>query len=241
MNRYLSSFVLSLFIYGSLFATTMFFIKDQSLSKSSKEPSKDIHRVKISLVEPTKEVKQKPKEQTIKKQKPQEKIIKKIAKQTPKPKPSKKIVKKEEPKKIKPKKIAKKVEKKEKLVKKETPKTQNTVPKKVASKTIKKDKNIEAKKIKELQDKYFALISETINKNKSYPRRAVLRNLQDDIKVEFIISPLGELISFDIKKGKKIFYKSARKAIEKSFPMTPPRGVLSSNTKVKLTLAYRLN
>jgi protein TonB len=226
---------MSLSIFALIFVSATFLMDNQSISKSSKEVSKDINKIKVSLVEPMKKLETKPIKKIVKKEKikpkPQKKkIVKKI-----KEKPKKKIVKKTKTKEIIPPK------KEEKIVKKEPIKSQNLVAKKVVSKAIKKDKNIEAKKIKELQNRYFAQVSETINKNKSYPRRAVLRNMQDDIKIEFIISPSGELISFFITEGKKIFYKSAKKAIEKSFPMAPPIGVLSSNTKVKLTLAYRLN
>ncbi len=253
MNRYFYSFILALFIYSSIFASTLYFTKSEKLAKTSREISKEINKVKISFVEPIKTETKAIKKVVKKEQKPQKKkIVKKIPEKTPK----KKIVKKfEKPKKIE-KKIVKKVEKKpekkivkkiekpikkkEILVKKEL-KPQNQSPKKVTSKALKKDKENESEKIKELQNKYFAQISQTINKNKSYPKRAVLRNLQDDIKIEFMISPKGELLSFNIIKGKKIFYKSAKKAIEKSFPMTPPSGILSSNKKIKLTLAYRLN
>ena len=223
MKRYLLSFVLALSIYTILFSSTIFFMDEQNLSKSSKEISKDINKIKVSLVKPIKKI-----------EPPVEKIVRKEPKPIKK-KIVKKIVKKTKPKEITPPK------KKEVLVKKEPVKTQNLVHKKVASKTMKKDKDIEAKRTKKLQNRYFAQISQTINKNKSYPKRAVLRNLQDDIKIEFIISPKGELISFNIIDGKKIFYKSTKKAIEKSFPMAPPSGILSSNTKLKLTLAYRLN
>lgn len=225
--RYLSSFIITSFIYGSLVASSFYMFSEDSLSKSSKNKSESVQRVSINLVEPKQETQKKPKKETkeIKK-----KIVKKLIK---KDKPKEKIVKK-----IEPKRLEKKTERK--VVKKE-PIKQNLTPQKTTSKTILKDKNIEAKKIKEIQNQYFATISETINKNKSYPRRAVLRNLQDNIKVEFTISQKGELISCNILEGKKIFHNSAQKAIEKSFPLTPPKGILNSDTKLKLTLAYKLN
>lgn len=221
--RYLSSFIITSFIYGSLVASSFYMFSEDSLSKSSKSKSESVQRVSINLVEPKQETQKKTKNI-------EKKVVKKLIK---KDKPKEKIVKK-----IEPKRLEKKTERK--VVKKE-PIKQNLTPQKTTSKTILKDKNIEAKKIKEIQNKYFATISETINKNKSYPRRAVLRNLQDDIKVEFTISQKGELLSCNILEGKKIFHNSAQKAIEKSFPLTPPKGILNSDTKLKLTLAYKLN
>ncbi len=204
---------------------------EKKVSKSAKEVSNDQQRVKISFVEPKKT-------KPVKKVEEPKKIVKK-------PKPIKKKIEK-------PKKIVKKIEPQKKIVKKEVkpePKkveeqkvVQNIVQQKpTAAKALKKDKTVDAKTIEKMQLNYFATVSEIINKNKSYPRRAVLRHMQDDVKVQFMISPMGELISFDILEGLKIFHKSARLAIEKSFPIQPPRGILKTNTKVSLILSYRLN
>lgn len=222
MKRYIISFIIAISIYTSLIASSFYIFDEDSLSKSSKKSSTQIQRVKVSLVEPIKKA--------IQKKEQKKKIEKSIVKKKDIP------TKKE---------IAKKIEKPQKKEIKKVVKEQSTkttlTPKKTASKTINKDKNIESDKLKELQNRYFAMISETINKNKSYPKRAVLRGMQDDIKIEFIISPSGELLSFFIVDGKNIFHNSAKNAVEKSFPLIPPSGVLSSNTKLKLTISYRLN
>lgn len=206
---------------------------EKRVSKSAKEVSNEQQRVKISFVEPKKT-------QPVKKVEEPKKIVKKQ-----KPKPIKKKIEK-------PKKIVKKIEPKKKIVKEEVkpePKkveeqkvVQNIVQQKtIAAKALKKNKTVDAKTIEKMQLNYFATVSEIINKNKSYPKRAVLRHMQDDVKVQFMISPMGELISFDILEGLKIFHKSARLAIEKSFPIQPPRGILKTNTTVSLILSYRLN
>lgn len=200
--------------------------------------------------------------------KPPKKIVKKEIKK-PKAKPKKvveKIVKKDLPKKQEPEKkkelkakeiVKKKVEtlkeavqkkpevKKEivkEIIKEPLQKVVNSAPKKAAPKVVKRDdKEIEAKKINELKSRYFASLQEKLNENKSYPKRARVRNIEGDIKVEFEISPSGELLSFRIVDGRKLFFRSTKKAIESIFPFKPPMGVISKNTTIKLTLAYRLN
>lgn len=262
MNRYFSSFLITSLLYTSLVASIFYVSDSNPLTKAVKQESKDQNKLQISFVNPVKKVieekeivKKEIKKHIPKKIEKKQKIVKKEIKKTI-PKPKKEIVKKEIVKKETKKQISKKIEKKqevqevvknrikkkEKIVKKETKNTPlASVSKKVEkTKASKIKQNIESKNIKKLQSQYFASLQKKINENKRYPKRAKIRNIQGDVKVEFMISPKGELLSFKIIDGRKLFFKSTKKAIEDCFPFSTPIGVLSKNTTVKLTLAYRL-
>ncbi|MCI0500173.1 MAG: energy transducer TonB [Epsilonproteobacteria bacterium] len=88
---------------------------------------------------------------------------------------------------------------------------------------------------------YFALIKNTIEKHKYYPHNALKRGIECDIKVKFIISPMGQLLSLELIEGNKIFHNSAKEAIEKSFPLLPPKNILSENETLSLTISYTIN
>jgi len=92
-----------------------------------------------------------------------------------------------------------------------------------------------------LKKRYFNDIKTRINKNKSYPKRAIRRGVQGDTKVKFILSSKGELLSFKILEGKKIFNGSVQKAIKNSFPFLAPQDLFSEDIILTLTIKYTLN
>ncbi|MEA3289706.1 MAG: energy transducer TonB, partial [Campylobacterota bacterium] len=224
MNRYISSLTITLLLYSSL-AAAFLYSYDKPTAINSKA-LKSEQNVKFTIISQQKPQPKKEKPKKIEKKEPIKKEIKK-----------KKVEKK--PKKIK-KPTPKKVEKKEPVKKeiKKKPKKKVEPKKKKEQKQISQIKqnrsktksisNLEEKNIlKEKQDHYFKKIKETIAKNKNYPKVAVRRGIQGEVSVKFCISTTGELLSFDILKGKKIFHKSVKKAIEKSFPISAPQGVLT--------------
>jgi protein TonB len=182
------------------------------------------------------------------------KVEKKVhVKKELKPQP-KKIVKKIEKKvikKINPKKIVKKIEplvKPKKIVKKQIEKPIKKITEQIVANQIKKNKSIvkkqtvqtDTKQLQVKQNKYYAQIKQTIDKNKSYPKVAVRRGIQGDVLIQFTISRTGELLSFKILDGKKIFFKSIHEAVKNSFPLCPPKDLFTSNLDLKLTLQYKL-
>lgn len=250
MSRYFSSFFITSIIYVVLFSTFLYSFNNTAKINSNPKPSKD--RVKVTLIATPlikeKEVKKEPVKKQIEK-KPEKKIVKKE-------KPKQVIKKKPIPKKIVKKLIEKPVEKKivkkiikepiiekketvEKVIQKTLPKKSNTVKKTVIKqhKTIVKKETpaIDTKLIKLKQKQYYTKIKQTIDKNKSYPRMAVKRGIEGDVKVKFTISEKGELISFNILDGKRIFKKSIVNAIKSTFPLTPPKGIFTSNLDLSNT------
>ena len=252
MNRYLSSFALTALIYIGAIVSYFVYFKDNTSKQSAKKSSQRVNFTIISKKPPQKVIKKvvkteqkKPKKKIIKK-----KIKKKMIKKKPTPKPKlkkitkpKKVIKKTI-KKIVPKNVikkqAKKIVEKIKPIKKEQPFIHKSQIKKVKSNSkvgVSKKDN----KQKELKkQKYFTLIKQTINQNKKYPKKAVRRGIQGIIKVQFTVSKDGKLLNIDILDGKKIFYKSIKKAIKNSFPLTPPKNIFIKSFKLTLKIIYKL-
>ena len=179
------------------------------------------------------------------------KNTKEINKQNSKTK-EKKIVKKT---KIKETKIVKKI----KVEKEQTLKTvvQSKVNKKqVLNKEIKnvsKDTNIQqrkqklvtsktvnSKKLNLEKTKYYRKIKETINKNKQYPRIAKRVGKEGTVKIDFVLSSRGDLLSYKIIAGDDIFKRSVVEAIENSFPLEIPNGLFKKKLHFTLNVEYNL-
>jgi len=159
---------------------------------------------------------------------PEEPIVEKIIPEVlPKP-----IVEKMIPKPISvvKKKVVKKKKSKKKIVKK----------KKQIKKVRKKNTKRKVKKSSPAKKNAFLVkIRGKINKNKTYPRIAQRRGMQGSVKVSFTILPNGHVSNIRIS-GKKVFYKSARMAIQKAFPISTKNVPLLLPTTVNLTLRYQL-
>jgi len=241
MNRYFFSFIITVFVYSTIIASFLYYFHTPKIVEI--KTKKSIESVKFRVINQEKiEPKSiiEPKVITppipIKKPKPTIKpkpIIKKDINTTiEKPKP---IIKPKPIKKIKPKKkkkITKKVTKKR--VKKTHIKTNKSSSKKgVTSSRVNPKKKAQ-------QKRYYNKISRAINRNKSYPSKALRREIEGSIKVKVTLSSQGRLISYKILSGKKIFKKSVAKAIKKSFPLRPPKGIFSSNIEFSFTLRYSI-
>ena len=154
-----------------------------------------------------------------------EPVVKKIV---PKSKP---IVKKKIVKKVKKKKrVVKKKKRVKKKVSKKRSKQKKSNKKRVSSKT----KTSLAKK-----NRFLNQLRAKINKNKNYPRIAQRRGMQGSVKVKFTILANGRVSNIRVT-GKKVFHKSARKAIQKAFPIKVKSAPLSLPTTVNLTLRYQI-
>jgi len=223
--RYFIAFTITILVY-SLFFGIYYYLNIEEKVKIVPKPS--VQEVKFTIISP---------------EPPQKRI-----------EPKKEVVKKVEPKKVEPKKeVIKKVEPKKVEIKKEVVEKvepKKIEPKKEITKAVKEQKYIpqtqikkdESKKIKEtLKQKYFSKIKDSINRNKIYPKRAIKRNMQGDVKVKFTISKYGELLNIDILDGKTIFYKSVKTAIQNSFPIIPDDGLFSKEIELDLMITYRLN
>jgi len=239
IKRYFYSFFIASLCYSFLTLTFLYSFEESYITPTKKQNS--TQNVKFTLINLPKEIEQpkiKQKKVVKKELKPQaKKIVKKVEKKI-----IREIGKKVEPP-IKPTPKTDKVVKKivEKPMKKTTSKIVHNQIKKNKSVIKKKTIDIDTKQLKIKQDQYYTQIKQTINKNKYYPKVALRRGIQGDVEIQFTISKLGELLSFKILNGKKIFFKSVTKAIKNSFPLTPQNDVLRSVLNLKLTLQYKLN
>ena len=232
MNRYIQSFALTFILYVSIFISFLYsFDEIESINPTQK---KGEQIVKFTILQ---EPKPKEKKEVI----TQKKEIKKVEKKS--------IQQKTITKKIKPKEIEQK--KNTILQKKKTPEEKKVIKTKqtIVKQQIKQNKSLLkntinhqdiVKKRKLNQNKYYNKIKQTINQNKSYPRIAIKRGIEGIVKINFTISKHGELLSFNILEGKRVFKKSIAQAVKNSFPLTPPKDLLTSNTSLSLKIAYKL-
>jgi protein TonB len=207
-------------------------------------PPKVQKKVEPKKIEPKKVIKKK----ILKKKLVRKKIIKKkiIKKKVVKKKiikksvVKKKVVKKRVIKKVKPKKVEPIIEEvytptpiPKSVVK---PVIKAPVHKKVPTKPQKVDKSAEKRQ-------FLSQVRSKIIANKKYPKMALRRHIQGAVKIKFDISSNGDVSNIRYINGKKILQKGARKAIEKSFPMSIP-SYLRSELPIKdiyLTIHFNIH
>ena len=88
---------------------------------------------------------------------------------------------------------------------------------------------------------YLQQIIETIENNKFYPESARRRNMQDVIKVTFILLESGEITDLKIDGQHKLLKIAARTAILDSLPFSSPPGETEFPLDIKYSMAFKLN
>jgi protein TonB len=225
MNRYLSSFILSAFIYISLFAGAFAFISEDSDNFSDKDVDKP-HVISVCMVTPEKPkpVKKKTSEKKVKK--------KKIVKQTkPEPKPKKTIAKKE---------LVKKEEIKEEVAEEKIA-TQESAETPIQQVIANKKSAVNHDEIKAKQNIFFTKLRNKINENKSYPRGARRRGIQGSVEVRFNLCRDGNVKNIEFLSGKNIFKESVIEAIENSFPIEVDETLFVFPKEFKISVDYILS
>ena len=64
--------------------------------------------------------------------------------------------------------------------------------------------------------------------------------MQGDVKVKFTILPSGKVSNISLS-GPKVFYKSARKAVQKVFPLNVKNIPITLPATVNVTLRYTIH
>lgn len=252
MNRYSKSFLLSFGLYFVIFLALLFSSQVVVLNNKTVDNSLKVAiytEEQVSLEPPMEK-----KEVVIKKQqiieptiKPEPKVEKPIEKQVEKI--VERVVEKpiEQVKRVEVEtKIPQKSEVNNQLLvsKQPLPITQTvTIQKQATEKTPPKVVTTEINTQETLAKKkqYFTLVKNTIEKYKYYPQNALRRGIECDMKVKFTISSMGQLVSLELIEGNKIFHNSVKDAIEKSFPLLPPKNLLSENEVLSLVISYTIN
>jgi len=249
MNRYFSSFLATILLYTALISFIL--INLSEISASKKKPT-IIHKFRIveQRIKEKKTEHKKPKPKPEPKQKPKLK---------PKPTPKPKLKQKNKPA-IKPKlkskpKIEPKTKKQkvatEKLTKpKVIKKTKKTIISKSLSEDKYKTKKIAIdKKVKkplidnEMEEKraqFIKKIKTRINKNKFYPKTAMRRHIQGDIKVKFIVQEDGNVRDIMFLSGKRIFKKAITRSINDSFPIKVDSKLFNFPKEFTITIRFQL-
>ncbi|MCF6174121.1 MAG: energy transducer TonB, partial [Campylobacteraceae bacterium] len=79
-----------------------------------------------------------------------------------------------------------------------------------------------------------------INKNKFYPKKAIMRHIQGDVKVEFIIQNDGNVRDIKIISGRRIFKRAIIRSIKDSFPIEVDTKLFNFPKKFTINLRFRL-
>jgi len=236
IQRYRVAFLLSLLVFISLWAIYL------NLPEAKKRAKKrETQVIKIALLSPAI-----PKKSIPKKSVPKKIEIKKVN-------VTKAVHKKIIKKKVTPKKIVKKVKSKKKIHKKRLPKkvikkrsikqapivqqaTPTAPPVPMVDKPMRKPK-VEKSVIKassssqqkakndQYRKAFLQNVRSTIIANKKYPKLAKRRHIEGAVKVRFDITKNGEVTNIRFINGKRIFQKSIRRTLEKTFPITIPNRV----------------
>lgn len=252
MSRFFYTLAVSIAIYSILIVTL--FNNFNSTKKDISNNYKKDEQI-ITLIKETKKI-----EQNLKNIKKQNKIVKEIKKE-------KNIVKKSKIKQdkiVKEIKIEKKIQKEEKVEKKQILKiaTQPKVNiKEVEQKLIQNvskhnsikstnvqlfkqkiitNKTANSEKLNLQKNKYYVKIKDTINQNKQYPRIAKRVGIEGAVKIDFVLSSTGDLLSYEIIEGGDIFKRSVVEAIENSFPLETPKGLFKNKLYFTINIEYNL-
>lgn len=225
MNRYLSSFIISILIYISLFAgAIVIFNEDDNFS------DKDVDKPNVICVSMVaQKVTQK---QPIKKIQKKKKTVKKVVKEKELPKPKKTIPKTE---------IVKKELKKEEVVEDETSVQEYVEVEKKQEVIATKKCTTNTDEIKAKQNIFFTKLRNRINENKSYPRSARRRGIEGSVEVKFNLCSDGNVKDIKFISGKNVFKKSIIEAIEDSFPIDVDKSLFSFPKEFKISVEYILS
>jgi len=107
------------------------------------------------------------------------------------------------------------------------------LPKKVTKPLIDNKKD-------EKRFKFIKKLKAKINKNKFYPKKAIMRHIRGDVKVEFTMQKDGSVRDITIISGKRIFKKSIMKSINDSFPIKVDAELFNFPKKFTIKLRFQL-
>ena len=94
------------------------------------------------------------------------------------------------------------------------------------------------------RNRYLAMVRQTIEQHKRYPQRAVMRGLQGEVGVQFILTQDGTVTGLTIKEssGEKLFDEAALAAVQAATPFPKmPEGLFALNTLLELKIVFALH
>lgn len=243
LNRYVTSLIITSIVYASVVISAFYyFSKDDTFAKEMKTTKSQ--KMKFNFINPMdKKKKIVTEKKRIKKVEPIKKKIKKIKPVT------KKIIKKKKMVPLVTKKIEKVIEPPKEEIK-ELEKVLEPIVKKepcINAPSSQVEKKLKSKDVTDIVDeknkkrnRFLSELRKRINENKSYPNSARRRGIQGYIEMSFNILNDGSVDNIEIVEGKSIFKKSARQAIERSFPINLERGLFELSESFKIKILYTL-
>ena len=92
-------------------------------------------------------------------------------------------------------------------------------------------------------------LQQRINRNRHYPRQALLRGIEDDVKIRAVIRPDGTLKEAEVLSGHRSLKASSLKTLRQSLPYPPPAvlsaapsatpsGSVRENVTITFTIKY---
>lgn len=230
-HRYLSSLMLSFFIYSTMaWSLFYFYICDTSkIETQTKEPSKlQISLVSLSTPKPHAQPKS-----IIEK----EFVTKEVVRQEPKI--TQEIMTK---KPLKTASFEEEAAQKEMVQDREEIKIVQEIftPQSTAKDTNPDERILSQEELKVKQNLFLEQMRHTIDKNKVYPNSARRRAIEGEVQISFFLQEDGNVKNIELVLGKSIFKDSAIEAIAKSFPLKVEKELFDFPKKFYITLAYSL-
>jgi len=253
-RRHLISFVVATIVYGASIGS-VFGLFASSTQNTKETPSTYLEVVLLEENTPTIQQIQTQKiitktlekvQPTTKNEMPKE-VVKEIKKEIVQEQPKLQSIQQSTPK------IAQKSIEKDLKDIVETPKTQIQTPtvaqivdtkpitNQIHKPIVHTEQRVSTEEISKKREVYFHLLKQMIEKNKYYPPNAIRRGIEGDLKIKFIISNNGNLISIEKIEGNRVFHTSIKEAISNSFPLLPPKNILVEDTVLNLVISYKLN
>ncbi|AKF24091.1 hypothetical protein YH65_00715 [Sulfurovum lithotrophicum] len=236
-HRNLVSFIITTLLYALLFGGYFYLMRTYIIADQAAQDS----AIQLCLSEFVPEVVPEAQEAE------EEPVVEEEPEPEPEPEPIVKeepVVEKVIPEPVKPKVLPVPEVKKPKPKKKEIKKKKKVKKKKVRTRTAQSSR-VGVKRrgsghaSVSQKNRFLSTVRQRINQNKSYPRIAKRRGMQGSVKVRFTILSNGHVGNISIS-GPKVFHSSARRAVEKAFPLSTKHIPVSLPKTVNLTLRYQL-
>ena len=239
-HRNTLSFLLTTLLYASLFGSYFYMIHSYVVRDLAAQNSV----IQLSLTEFVPDVIPPEEEEVVTDETPVEEIEEEVPEVLPEP-----VIEEKIPEPVTPKVLPKPLHKKEKPPRKKPKKIDKPKKKKVKKRKRKTHSAVNRHRGVKRQgsghasvaekNRFLARVRQRINHNKSYPRMAKKRGMQGSVNVRFTILRNGNVGHISVR-GPKMFHSSARKAIQRSFPISTKGVPVRLPKTVNLTLRYQL-
>lgn len=86
---------------------------------------------------------------------------------------------------------------------------------------------------------WLAELQQRINQHRHYPRQAIKRRLESDVRVKAVINPDGSLAHANVLSGHRSFHGDSLRSLQQALPFPPPKGT-NQPISIVFTIHYKL-